>query len=187
MKLTAGMLQYYSSRLCCVVHCMASFFALKLFSHENTLLFLFFVQAKVLSTLPCVWLCVCVFVCVWERERERERGREREREREADELVLVLVRQFTPRILPHRSPSQVSRRVWGHRFRAKREHLEDLPESQGQNLAVTVSYVPYLLESGNCFSATWKHAPRRPSSRLTTTNKTHDLLKLIRHMLCQYK
>ena len=37
------------------------------------------------------------------------------------------------------------------RFRAKREQIERLhelePERQGQNLALTVSYVPYALDS----------------------------------------
>ena len=84
----------------------------------------------------------------WEREsaRARARAREREREREREkekERELVSERPSTARI------TLVSQY---YHFRARREELKRfkglLPESQGQNLALTVLYVPYLLDSG---------------------------------------
>ena len=49
------------------------------------------------------------------------------------------------------SRAQVKRQMMAFRFRAEREQLETfealLPKSQGQNLALTVLYVPYSLDA----------------------------------------
>jgi len=56
------------------------------------------------------------------------------------------------------------------RFQAKMEHVEGLPESQGQNLALTVLCVPYSLDSG-----ARQTAPPSPFSSLEIVGQSYRI------------
>jgi len=91
-------------------------------------------QSVELYLYMCVYVFVFVFVFVYVYEGRR---------------TTLIAENHTKLILPRHAPP---------RFREKREHLKTyqglLPESQRQNLALTVLYVSHPLDSG---PAPWVH------------------------------